>query len=47
MRWQATGFGQLEDGLRQASDWYLWGPHVSETAGPRYSTKRQAPASTI
>ena len=19
-------FGKLEDGLRQASDWYLWGP---------------------
>ena len=24
------GFGKLEDGLRQASDWYLWGPYVSE-----------------
>ena len=24
------GFGRLEDGLRQASDWYLWGPYVSE-----------------
>ena len=23
-------FGRLEDGLRQASDWYLWGPYVSE-----------------
>ena len=23
-------FGKLEDGLRQASDWYLWGPYVSE-----------------
>ena len=23
-------FGGLEDGLRQASDWYLWGPYVSE-----------------
>jgi hypothetical protein len=23
-------FGQLENGLRQASDWYLWGPYVSE-----------------
>jgi hypothetical protein len=24
------GFGRLEDGLKQASDWYLWGPYVSE-----------------
>jgi hypothetical protein len=24
------GFGRLEDGLRQASDWYLWGPYLSE-----------------
>jgi hypothetical protein len=23
-------FGKLEDGLRQASDWYLWGPYLSE-----------------
>src|SRR3974390_795195 len=23
-------FGQLENGLREASDWYLWGPYVSE-----------------
>ncbi len=22
--------GQLENGLRQAGDWYLWGPYVSE-----------------
>ena len=27
---RVTGFGQLEYGLRQASDWYLWGPYVSE-----------------
>src|SRR5947207_4141806 len=27
---RVAGFGQLEDGLRQASDWYLWGPYVSE-----------------
>ena len=27
---RVTGFGRLEDGLRQASDWYLWGPYVSE-----------------
>ena len=27
---RANGFGRLEDGLRQASDWYLWGPYVSE-----------------
>jgi hypothetical protein len=25
-----AGFGRLEDGLRRASDWYLWGPYVSE-----------------
>src|SRR3981189_3186974 len=27
---RVAGFGKLEDGLRQASDWYLWGPYVSE-----------------
>src|ERR1700676_2853178 len=27
---RAAGFGRLENGLRQASDWYLWGPYVSE-----------------
>ena len=27
---RVQGFGKLEDGLRQASDWYLWGPYVSE-----------------
>ncbi len=27
---RVKGFGNLEDGLRQASDWYLWGPYVSE-----------------
>ena len=29
-RERVTSFGKLEDGLRQASDWYLWGPYVSE-----------------
>ena len=29
-RERVAGFGKLEDGLRQASDWYLWGPYVSE-----------------
>ncbi|HVX20985.1 MAG TPA: hypothetical protein VHB02_06540 [Acidimicrobiales bacterium] len=24
------GFGRLEDGLRQAGDWYHWGPYLSE-----------------
>jgi hypothetical protein len=24
------GFGRLDLGLRQASDWYLWGPYVSD-----------------
>ena len=27
---RVAGFGRLQDGLRQASDWYLWGPYVSE-----------------
>jgi hypothetical protein len=27
---RVASFGHLEDGLRQASDWYLWGPYVSE-----------------
>jgi hypothetical protein len=29
-RQRIEGFGRLEDGLRQAGDWYLWGPYVSE-----------------
>jgi len=27
---RVAGFGKLDDGLRQASDWYLWGPYLSE-----------------
>jgi hypothetical protein len=27
---RVASFGGLEDGLRQASDWYLWGPYLSE-----------------
>jgi hypothetical protein len=27
---RVAGFGKLEDGLRQASPWYIWGPYVSE-----------------
>jgi hypothetical protein len=27
---RVRSFGKLENGLRQASDWYLWGPYVSE-----------------
>ena len=27
---RVEGFGRPEDGLRDASDWYLWGPYVSE-----------------
>jgi hypothetical protein len=27
---RVAGFGRLEDGLRQAGAWYLWGPYVSE-----------------
>ncbi len=29
-RKRTEGFGRLEDGLLQASDWYLWGPYMSE-----------------
>jgi hypothetical protein len=29
-RERVEGFGKLENGLRQAGDWYLWGPYVSE-----------------
>ena len=27
---RVAGFGRLEEGLRQAGDWYRWGPYVSE-----------------
>jgi hypothetical protein len=27
---RVAGFGRLDDGLRQAGDWYTWGPYVSE-----------------
>ncbi|MBV9578450.1 MAG: glucosidase [Chloroflexi bacterium] len=29
-RERVESFGKLENGLREASDWYLWGPYVSE-----------------
>jgi hypothetical protein len=29
-RARVESFGHLEDGLRDASDWYLWGPYLSE-----------------
>ncbi len=29
-RARTAGFGRLELGLRRASDWYLWGPYLSE-----------------
>src|SRR4026209_1407167 len=29
-RQPASEFGKLKNGLRQAGDWYLWGPYVSE-----------------
>ncbi len=29
-RERVAGFGRLEDGLRQAGEWYRWGPYVSE-----------------
>ena len=27
---QINAFGRLDYGLRQAGDWYCWGPYVSE-----------------
>jgi hypothetical protein len=27
---RVAGFGKLEDGLKQSSPWYAWGPYVSE-----------------
>src|SRR6266849_8873474 len=27
---RVAGFGKLDDGLRQAGDWYMWGPYLSE-----------------
>jgi hypothetical protein len=30
---RVAGFGRLEDGLRQASDWYLWGPDADTVHG--------------
>ena len=27
---RVADFGKLENGLRQAGDWYRWGPYVSE-----------------
>jgi len=29
-RERVASFGKLEDGLRQAGDWYIWGPYLSE-----------------
>jgi hypothetical protein len=41
-----AGFGHLENGLRQAGDWYRWGPYVSErqwgTVREDYSPDGQA-----
>jgi hypothetical protein len=43
---RVAGFGRLEDGLRQAGDWYRWGPYVSErqwgTVREDYSPDGQA-----
>jgi hypothetical protein len=45
-RERAASFGHLEDGLRQAGDWYRWGPYVSErqwgTVREDYSPDGQA-----
>lgn len=37
---RVKSFGKLEDGLRQASDWYLWGPYVSERTTHRDISKK-------
>ena len=45
-RERVAEFGKLEDGLRQAGDWYRWGPYVSErqwgTVREDYSPDGQA-----
>jgi hypothetical protein len=45
-RERVAGFGRLENGLRQAGDWYRWGPYVSErqwgTVREDYSPDGQA-----
>ena len=45
-RTRVEGFGRLEDGLRDASEWYLWGPYLSErqwgTVREDYSADGQA-----
>ncbi len=45
-RERVNSFGSLQDGLLQASDWYLWGPYVSErqwgTVREDYSADGQA-----
>jgi hypothetical protein len=45
-RERVAGFGRLEDGLRQAGEWYRWGPYVSErqwgTVREDYSPDGQA-----
>jgi hypothetical protein len=33
-RRRVDGFGRLDLGVRQASDWYLWEPYVSERQSP-------------
>ena len=43
---RVAGFGRLEDGLREAGEWYRWGPYVSErqwgTVREDYSADGQA-----
>ncbi len=45
-RTRVESFGKLEDGLLQASDWYLWGPYLSErqwgTVREDYSAEGEA-----
>ncbi len=45
-RQRVDSFGQLEEGLLQASDWYIWGPYLSErqwgTVREDYSADGQA-----
>ena len=43
---RVAGFGRMEDGLRQAGEWYRWGPYISErqwgTVREDYSADGQA-----
>src|ERR1700722_15986694 len=46
-RERGDGFGGLEDGLRQASAWYLWGPFVRAGRGGGAAGQRLIPVGTL